>query len=853
MTRKALLSIIAAMAFLNFGCSESELDDYNYGVNPEFSVTKEALTAQCSIAVDGYGTVEMETDYVPNVTWCENGNAPDQALNAQAAAARTFAYYKISTNNTPVSNSQGDQVYKCSGRTPSAAQLERCKKATNATSGYVMTYKGTITAGFYVSGVKPEYLNSECKFTGNSSSPGWVSQQKYVTYNWGKSGNKANGFTQTSLGWPNDGNYANRGCMSQNGATCLANSGWEWMNILKFFYGADITIEKATGTCVTETKKCETTLSKSGTIIDDEDPCFERTASEAWYVVNGGYNNHLYYTYVWDKAAEAVGTWNINATRAGTYEVFAYIQSGVGAVSEKAPYTIRASGKETTVRVNLSGKSGWVSLGKYAFANGGDQWVRLSDASGEPYTGKDGKRILFDAIKFEDAVLCQNACTEGAKQCSGNGVQTCTKGSNGCTAWGSAAACSAKEKCDGGKCVAVCSDECSSNGVRECSGNGYRVCGEYDSDACLEWGSVTACGSGEKCESGACVSDASLCQDECAAGSLKSCDGNKTVVCGQFDDDPCMDSKVTACGEGEVCINGDCITPDPSCADDCVENDTLCGNADNTMGQSIMKCGDFNLDGCMEWGEPTSCEEGTVCHKGACVSPDEVWDGEVSGMPEECLTEIDGRPSTIIDDKDGCFVRESSMNWSELKGYGYNSHLYYAYATDSMPSAVGRWYLKVTKSGKYSIYVYVESGVGSVSEQAPYIVMASDVEHSFAVDMASSEGWVKAGDFDLSEGKLQYIQLMDSTGENEGDADRVRVLFDAIKVVPYGSGDGGDGEEDNSGEEDSLDDGSTTTVVINKSSSCSGVPMGGESGVPIAIGLFGCILLRRRNRELHRR
>ena len=848
MTKKTVLSIMIAMAFVGFGCTDTDVDDGNYGVSPEFSVTKEALTAYCSIAVEGYGTVEMETDYVPNVTWCENGNAPDQALNAQSAAARTFAYYKISTGGTPVKNSQGDQVYKCPGRTPSQQQLNRCINATNATSGYVMTYKGKITAGFYVSGVKPDYLNSECKFTGSSSSAGYVGVQDYVTYNWGKSGGKADGFKQTSLGWVNDGNYANRGCMAQNGATCLANNGWEWMNILRFFYGADINIEKASGNCVTSQTKCETTLSKSGTIIDDLDPCFTRAASESWYVVDGGYNNHLYYTYVWDKAAEAIGTWNINVTRPGTYEVFAYIQSGVGAVSEKAPYKIRASGKETKVSINLSGKSGWVSLGKYTFANGGDQWVKLSDDSGEPYTDKNGKRILFDAIKFEDAVICQNACTEGAKQCSGNGVQTCSKGSNGCTAWGSVAACGAKEKCDGGKCVAACNDECSSKGTRECSGNGYRVCGEYDSDACLEWSGVTACGSGEKCEKGACVTSAPTCQDECTAGTAK-CDGNHAIVCGQFDDDTCLEFQSTPCVDAQVCVNGACVTPDPSCEHDCVENDTMCLASADVIG--FMKCGDYNHDGCMEWGAEEYCKEGMLCDRGACVAPDEVWDGTIEGLPEQCLTEIDGRPSTIIDDKDACFVRSSSMSWSELKSFGYNDHLYYAYATDVMPSAVGTWYLKVTKGGKYSIYAYVESGVGSVSEQAPYLIKAADAEHSLSIDMTSVEGWVKLGDYDLSVGQLHYVQLMDSTGEVVDNANKRRVLFDAIKVVPYGSSEiepdepvvvpGGDDGHD-------LDDELVpASVAVYSSSSCSGTPLNGGGSVPFAVGcLFGCFLLRRR-------
>lgn len=870
----AIFSIIAglcASGCADFDCENGQCIE-NYGVNPEFSVSREALTAQCSISVVGYGSVAMETDYVPNVTWCENGNAPTEALKAQSAAARTFAYYKISSGGTPVNNSQGDQVYKCTDRTPSAAQLQKCQDATNATSGYVMTYKGTITAGFYVSGSKGACLNSNCDYVGNSSSSCYVSQQKYVTYNWGKSGNKANGFTQTSLGWVNDGNYANRGCMSQNGASCLSNIGWEWQNILKYFYGADINIEKASGTCVTETKKCETTLSKSGTIIDEEDPCFSKAASESWYNVNSGYNNHLYYTYVWDKAAEAVGTWTVNVTRPGTYEVFAYIQSGVGAVSEKAPYTIRASGKNNNVAINLSGKSGWVSLGKYTFASGGDQYVKLSDASGEPYTDKNGKRILFDAIKFEDAQICTNACTEGAtqcsgngvqkctkgsngctswgaatacgsnqvcsagkciasctnactegaKQCSGNGVQTCTKGSNGCTSWGTASACGSNQVCDAGKCVASCSNECSENGARECSGQGYRICADLNSDGCLEWSSVKNCSANETCSKGACVGTEPACTDECSEGSIV-CAGNVLKKCGQYDDDSCLEYNEVECEAGTVCRNNQCIPEETPCESSCMEDTVKCD------GNGYVTCSDTNGDGCYEWSsERVECLDNEACVDGECQPVEE----EVA----ECLTEIDGRPSVIIDDSDGCFTRNASYDWSVGDGYGYNDYLYYAGVSNRGVDAVGRWTLNVTKGGDYTIYAYVESGFGSVTENAPFVVRASGENHKVSIDMTKASGWIKLGDFSLKKGVNQYVELTNETGESSDS--RKRVLFDAIKVVPNDE-DVGEVEMD-----ESRDPGLTLL-----SPSCSGIPQNKSTGAFAAfwiLGIAGGIVWRRR-------
>ncbi|MBO4350381.1 MAG: hypothetical protein J6A01_05480 [Proteobacteria bacterium] len=827
--RKTSLLIAMALLAMGFsGCSEEADSIENYGVNPEYTVTKAALNANCSIAVQGYGTVQMETDYVPNVTWCENGNAPDEALKAQSAAARTFAYYKISTGGTPVQNSQGDQVYKCESRAPSTAQLNRCKDATNATSGYVMMYKGTVTAGFYVSGVTQTYLNSECKPTVSSGQTGWVGVQSYVTYNWGKSGNKANGFTQTTLGWVNDGNYANRGCMAQNGASCLANNGWKWDNILKYFYGADIELTKASGSCVLdsshlsgeeppETPKCTTVLDKSGVIIDEQDPCFSRSATDAWWDVNAGYNNHLFYTYVWAEAAEAIGTWTVNVTRPGTYEVFAYIQSGVGAVSEKAPYTIRASGKESKININLQNKSGWVSLGKFTFAKGGDQWVKLDDASGEPYTDKNGKRVLFDAIKFEDAVSCTDACTNGAKQCSGNGVQVCSKGSDGCTAWGSVTACASDETCKGGVCEKnpiTCNNTCAAADMRECSGTGYHICTK-DANGCLAWSGVTPCGDNQKCSNGACIEDSIPCTSTCTANSMQ-CSGN-----------------------------------------------------------GVIKCDDYNGDGCYEWGtQVIPCGEDEHCNEGACVpndsqppvNPPDTPDPpnppsdelDTNGIPAECLTEIAGQPSVIIDDQDACFVRSDSKDWSELASYGYQSHLYYANVSADSYSAIGTWYLKVTKAGKYTLSVYIDSGIGNLSSQVVYTVRASDNLETYLIKTANASGWVKLTDVDLSEGGVQYIQL-----NNSGSSADIsnRIVYDAIKVEPYSEENhvdepgvtDPDAKPDKPGNEDPGDNnkpgGSTDpSVRVSAESDCSGTPIQNQSA-PLSIlmcGILGCMILRRR-------
>jgi len=50
-----------------------------------------------------------------------------------------------------------------------------------------------------------------------------------------------------------------------------------------------------------------------------------------------------------------------------------------------------------------------------------------------------------------------------------------------------------------------CPDDCLPAGSRQCSGNGYQVCGNTDEDECLEWGTVTACGTDETCSNGRCL------------------------------------------------------------------------------------------------------------------------------------------------------------------------------------------------------------------------------------------------------------------------------------------------------------------------------------------------------------
>ncbi len=114
---------------------------------------------------------------------------------------------------------------------------------------------------------------------------------------------------------------------------------------------------------------------------------------------------------------------------------------------------------------------------------------------------------------------CTNECEAGRSQCSGNGAQTCADyDGNGCSEWGPVSTCPAKTICTNGVCIPDCIYDCSFEGERQCSGYGYRVCGNYDDDLCLEWGTLSFCEPNNICRAGECVfSNLPLCKETTAS------------------------------------------------------------------------------------------------------------------------------------------------------------------------------------------------------------------------------------------------------------------------------------------------------------------------------------------------
>ena len=205
-----------------------------------------------SINVTGSGNVSTESDYVPNVVLCENGLASFEALKAQAVAARTFAYYKMDLQGF-INDGTSDQVYSCPG-SPGTIHHQ----AAQATEGEILyvrdnigfTQGDVLIASFYVAGAIP---------TGpfNINSPGVIydpgdsdptSTEQWVTYTYanGDSGGNNIGTPLGFQGTPSNPNWPNRGAKSQNGADYLSDNSVSYIDILKYYYGADIQLRTAT-------------------------------------------------------------------------------------------------------------------------------------------------------------------------------------------------------------------------------------------------------------------------------------------------------------------------------------------------------------------------------------------------------------------------------------------------------------------------------------------------------------------------------------------------------------------------------------------------------------------------------
>jgi hypothetical protein len=142
------------------------------------------------------------------------------------------------------------------------------------------------------------------------------------------------------------------------------------------------------------------TGSSAGTVVvDDTDPGFSKGGSyTGWRTAREGYGGRLLWTRNndWQRPYYNWARWQPTLTP-GRYEVFVFIPYRYTTTSN-AVYSVSHSGGKTLRAVNQSTQGNhWASLGTYWFAGTSNDYVMLTDATGET---RLTRLIAFDAVKW---------------------------------------------------------------------------------------------------------------------------------------------------------------------------------------------------------------------------------------------------------------------------------------------------------------------------------------------------------------------------------------------------------------------------------------------------------------------
>ncbi|HTR49769.1 MAG TPA: GH25 family lysozyme [Kofleriaceae bacterium] len=145
---------------------------------------------------------------------------------------------------------------------------------------------------------------------------------------------------------------------------------------------------------------CGTVDATTGAVIDNGDACYEDGGPPAYLrdVTTAGYGGSLAWTHATDAATESnFAQWNLDFAAAGPYLVEAYTDHAY-ATSHQAAYAVHAASGDTIATIDQAAADGWQTVGTFQFGAGGDQWIHLSDNTGEPASAN--AQLVFDAIRL---------------------------------------------------------------------------------------------------------------------------------------------------------------------------------------------------------------------------------------------------------------------------------------------------------------------------------------------------------------------------------------------------------------------------------------------------------------------
>ena len=239
------------------------------------------------------------------------------------------------------------------------------------------------------------------------------------------------------------------------------------------------------------------------------------------------------------------------------------------------------------------------------------------DSESQSVTDTGDQELADDAEGDSPDFACSSSCTEeGALMCENNAILQCTdERGDGCLEWSTQQSCGLGTICSEGACVIPTCDnqECTTPGAKQCGdANDVQTCADLDGDGCLEWSEGLACDGELFCANGLCVDE---CVNECTAIGAKDCDDNGDVVsCDDHDNDGCLDwGNPQPCASGLICSLG-------ACASECSSGCTVVGARQCDTSGAVVLCGDYNSDGCLEWGDPVPCDDPLVCSEGYCAA-----------------------------------------------------------------------------------------------------------------------------------------------------------------------------------------------------------------------------------------
>jgi hypothetical protein len=138
-----------------------------------------------------------------------------------------------------------------------------------------------------------------------------------------------------------------------------------------------------------------------GTIIDEHSGSFILLGPDRfWHETEAGYQSHLWWTKNNESGVQNSGRWILGIEQAGSYEVAVYIPRD-HATTHQAHYYVHHQGLITEIVVDQAlNQNTWDPLGTFEFAGDGQEYIELTDETGEPDSDFE---IAFDAVGYRPA------------------------------------------------------------------------------------------------------------------------------------------------------------------------------------------------------------------------------------------------------------------------------------------------------------------------------------------------------------------------------------------------------------------------------------------------------------------